>query len=132
MSEQIGSDLARRRTMGNTTDSRAASVNEASETTSTLDQIRNALLRAAELIEPEGKWCQGIYHGYDGAHCLVGALATPTEGMSHVAYKELRRWVEEAVNCESLTDWNDADGRTQAEVVAALRKAADLAVEAHS
>jgi hypothetical protein len=35
MSEQIGSDLARRRTMGNTTNSRAAAVNEASEATST-------------------------------------------------------------------------------------------------
>jgi hypothetical protein len=35
MSEQIGSDLARRRTMGNTTDSRAASITWESATTST-------------------------------------------------------------------------------------------------
>jgi hypothetical protein len=98
---------------------------------STPQEIRDVLLKAAALVEPEGAWTQGTFRD-GGARCMVGAINDCAGEMTNAEYRELSLTVAEAVGCESLTMWNDAAGRTQAEVVAALRKAADLAVEAHS
>jgi hypothetical protein len=88
------------------------------------------LSRAADLIEPEGAWTQGSYGRtadgssvyYDDPNavcfCLRGALrrVDPTGS-----------WMEYAANHRLSAAWNDAFGRTQAEVVSALRQASQLA-----
>lgn len=103
--------------------------------------VSECLERAAELIEPEGKWCQGHY-AIDVAgdntsfnsptacrFCMVGAIwrtvvnagANATCDIYHAAQRGLPD------TNMLLSDYNDAAERTQAEVVAALRKAAGLA-----
>lgn len=96
--------------------------------------------KAADLIEPEGAWTQGTYgRDSDGkpveliadAKCLctIGAMLA-ADGRD-----DFRGWPDHlASNClrsaaeaGSITIWNDDEDRTQAEVVAALRQAAELA-----
>jgi predicted Abi (CAAX) family protease len=91
-------------------------------------QVLNA---AADLIEPEGAWKQ---HGGNLRTCWCAG-----EAIAHVTVDLdlLDRWVAigAANNCLGLLTrqetipWNDVPGRTQSEVVAALRKAAELAKE---
>jgi hypothetical protein len=111
--------------------------------------------RAADLIEPEGAWTQFIAAAEapladpddvptdeDGdiiepdetapemrCWCATGAIwkaanlgPFPAAPMAEAATDFVRQVVG-----YSVTSWNDAPERTQAEVVAALRKAADLA-----
>lgn len=105
-----------------------------------------AVLRfAAEILEPPGAWAQG-YYGFDangdradwadpqGAVCLcvVGALRRAAGGKLDIADAAedvlIRVLPPPPGPHESpAVYWNDTPGRTQAEVVAALRKAADLA-----
>ena len=101
--------------------------------------VAEVLERAADLIEPEGKWVKGDFarningdsleNGYDdGAvcFCALGAIEHIVgEGECTTPYK----WVVADVVGRSTTAFNDALGRTQAEVVEALRKAATLARE---
>lgn len=76
----------------------------------------SAILRAAaDLIEPEGRWTQGSY------------WRSAPEGASHLHVDRFIRKVLPAVGTEYTHEWNDAPGRTQAEVVAKLRAAAALA-----
>jgi hypothetical protein len=87
-----------------------------------------ALAKAADLIEPEGAWRQGPSLR-DGAQCAVNALAAATrQGQSWGAMID---FAYQAIGLDAgsmaLSEWNDAPGRTQAEVVAALRQAAELA-----
>lgn len=98
------------------------------------------LAKAADLIAPEGAWTQGSYAlsaNGDTAPpedpeavcwCASGAIlrVAPSEDAARVA----RRIVMETNQLFSLGQWNDRPSRTQAEVVAALRKASDLAREA--
>jgi hypothetical protein len=102
------------------------------------------LARAADLIEPEGKWTQGAYgKTHTGKRvenlrwavcfCAVGAIAKVARrrpGRVHDSLFPPVRYVERANDIESLGFWNDVAWRTQAEVVAALRKASQLAKEA--
>lgn len=99
------------------------------------NSVAEVLSAAAALIEPDGCWTQGAASrdasGGMGAAankavcwCLFGAI-------SRVA--GVRTWLEtdafEAVRQvvgDAFIPWNDAPDRKQAEVVAALRKAADL------
>lgn len=111
--------------------------------------IADVLEKAADLIEPEGAWTQGAfakdqlgneYLGYEesgdirefGAtcFCVFGALAI-AEG---VIDPEWARLSEESLRsflgfkyAGEISHWNDTEGRTQAEVVSALRAAASLA-----
>lgn len=100
--------------------------------------VADVLRRAADLIEPEGRWCQGA-GARDGAGKVVGSF-TPIAtcwctitAISKVAGREdnvasdARTVVRKMLNTKYLGDWNDAPERTQAEVVAALRSAALLA-----
>lgn len=94
------------------------------------------LERAAALVEPEGAWTQETW--FMGAQletaacfCVEGAIARVAGVRPFMAYREaaselLARSIGlPAADC--IADWNDAPKRTQPEVVAALRKAAELA-----
>lgn len=87
--------------------------------------VADGLNRAADLIERDG-WVQRQF--YDrGRRCLDGAimaaLASPAFWRERRSAREL---VEEAMGGD-LYEFNDTPGRTQAEVVAALRAAAERA-----
>ena len=95
------------------------------------------LREAADLIEPEGAWCRGSFklHGEDGedSYCARGAiyevacLHFKTPELAH-AWKEaeqvLQGIIPDICTVESIAAWNDDVGRTQQEVVDALRLAA--------
>lgn len=106
------------------------------------EQIRDVLLKAAELIEPEGAWCQGTFaRDVDGEFvrdimapeacqwcawggiekaCLLLRLDIEDDGDAAVAA------VEAALEPRaSIGMWNDAEYRRQADVVAKLREAAE-------
>ena len=93
--------------------------------------VADVLERAADVIVDNG-WCQGTFHD-NGCYCALGAIAQAcgidgwkanfAEGMTGRAAQKLRN----TVHSEAIDDWNDAEGRTQSEVVAALRRAATLA-----
>lgn len=96
------------------------------------------LSAAADLIEQPGKWTQGEYakdgrgrgcYGFDEqaqCFCLLGAIQKVT---GEEDTYELRKHVRRVVGNRAINNWNDASGRTQAEVVAALRQAAEKARE---
>ncbi|MGW2920320.1 DUF6197 family protein [Streptomyces angustmyceticus] len=98
--------------------------------------------RAADHIDRVG-WIQGNLYDRAGGMpfnlcrvCAVGAINIALNGSprfpsygidAHDVVQPLR----EALGCEEMADWNDAPGRTQAEVTAALRDtAAALRTEA--
>jgi len=101
--------------------------------------IADVLERAADLIEPEGKWTQGesartadgqvVFAPHKDAvcWCLYGAIAQV--GGANCDFNSTTylasRFIEKGE--ETLAAWNDAPERTQAEVVAKLREAAALA-----
>lgn len=111
-------------------------------------EIARVLYGAARILEPEGAWCQGWYakdaNGMDVRameddcdalspracqFCAVGAIrraAGDAEEAVDPAVDVLVRVVKDDMNA-SVTLWNDAPERTQAEVVAKLREAAALA-----
>lgn len=102
---------------------------------------REVLLRAADLIESKG-WCKDfsaldadlneVDPWSDSAcvFCAVGAIESVAANgyadfdgltLSNGAIDRLSR----ALGARNVIRWNDEDGRTQEEVVAALRKAAE-------
>lgn len=82
------------------------------------------LARAAERLDRPGAWCQGRPRA-GGAICAVIAIAdaTPVD-LNWAAMMDV---VHRAIGDVSLTEFNDEPGRTQDEVVAALRAASELA-----
>lgn len=90
--------------------------------------------RARELVE--AGWCQGKYEEIvegETRYCLLGAIKRATHEIEDhsrrtltVQQLEVCRIVKELLPrlCEIFI-WNDHPGRTQAEVVALLRQAAD-------
>lgn len=96
------------------------------------------LSKAADLIEPEGKWCQHAYaltrYGIkveancSDAHCFCayGAIDRLTETASEEA--SVMDVFKEVIGGE-IEEWNDEEGRTQSEVVEKFRQAASLAKE---
>lgn len=98
------------------------------------------LAKAADLIEPEGAWTQrdavlnatGSPCSYEDAECfcLFGAVrvAAGLGEFSDPTFDGAWWFLERSVaHGRGPIDWNDAPDRTQAEVVAALRKASELA-----
>jgi hypothetical protein len=91
---------------------------------------RTVLLNAAELIRTRG-WCQDRAVTPDGRLCLIGALVVANSRVSvaamigssyplaHEALNRLRCAV-----LQSPGRWNDAPGRTAAEVIALLEQVA--------
>ena len=102
----------------------------------TREKWRDILLRMRDTINERG-WCQGKAQDEQGRVCLVGAYdfvtdtkltdhgiiidegLKPTDTFRDSAYHRLG----EALNW-LVTDWNDAPGRTQAEVIAFLERLA--------
>ena len=99
------------------------------------------LAKAADLIEQRG-WSQGWYCDDAGSLCATGAILAAA-GIEPEARESANLWatfddakwadadrawrvVDDVVNAHTPA-WNDARGRTAAEVVAALRGAAEAA-----
>lgn len=78
-----------------------------------------ALRDAADYLEKNG-WCQGRNETKDGRVCLVEALARVADPKTHLAAYD---FLSTRYGGVALSRWNDAPGRTQAEVIAALREA---------
>lgn len=124
--------------------------------------VADWLALAADLLEPEGAWTQGAFSrnadgsidfgGEDGdpdgvadnpvCWCALGALAKvgghdltqrgyPLMGPLHEASTLLASVVGKSTGL-GAADWNDEIGRTQAEVVSALREAAARAALART
>ena len=104
--------------------------------------IAEVLRAAADLVEKPGAWTQRVF-ARDATRrpvtardrsavcwCASGAVRHVTAdwdkaGAAHeFLFQALPKWWR---NRQNLTGWNDSRHRTQAEVVSALRRAADLA-----
>lgn len=99
------------------------------------------LSAAADLIEPEGAWTQGANARLRNAlgqptgasdpkaacWCAFGAMLRKTSAPSLNPFYAATGYAEKVIDGVNLRCWNDEKGRTQAEVVSALRKAAELA-----
>jgi hypothetical protein len=105
-------------------------------------KVSDVLDKAADLIEPEGRWLQGPWAvDADGnevnprdeaacAFCASGALERIAGGCwDHPLYRAARDVVDPLTLEESLVCFNDLTSRTQPEVVAKLREAANVARE---
>ncbi len=107
--------------------------------------VSQVLSEAADLLEKPGAWTQGAYaRGKSGrkvstrktavCFCAVGAIdaviGKPTIGIEG-HWEALRMVTFAAIGTReaNVAEWNDEPGRTQAEVVAAFRRAAALAKE---
>jgi hypothetical protein len=101
--------------------------------------VADILERAADLIEPEGKWTQEAEaRDEDGLEledysspgavcwCAGGAIWKAASELGFVRIHQVQRYFEERLGAYA-PEWNDALGRTQAEVVAKLREVAALA-----
>lgn len=81
---------------------------------------------AAELITPEGAWGQGGC-GNVYSNCAMTAIwKAGKAGGGNAASAYLHRTLE-ASDDYAVFGWNDDPNRTQAEVISALRRAAELA-----
>jgi len=96
--------------------------------------IAETLDRAADLLEPEGRWTQHANYRSEGGHilirgvnaasyCLVGAIETVKSGPDT---REAVSFVSRRVGV-AATAWNDVPTRTQKQVVAKLRECAKIA-----
>ena len=112
-----------------------------------MTDVAEILERAADLIEPEGKWTQGAFSRDAGGNCdddlvadkpacwcTLGAIAEVAHSKPNVSHAWIGDKVEahaykalSALIGEDVPDWNDAPERKQSEVVAKLREAAALA-----
>jgi hypothetical protein len=101
--------------------------------------VSEILSAAADLIEPEGAWTkgqfsrdkEGFYSATSGRKavcwCALGAIKrTAPDTEAAMAARDCLKSITSSV---SVADWNDAPERTQAEVVAKLREAAERARE---
>lgn len=103
-----------------------------------VSEILNA---AADLIEPEGAWTQGMFARKADGHstgpilpeavcfCAVGGLMRAAGGVGSLAYHDAFNRLNAMARRAGfmhVANWNDDTRRTQAEVVAALRQAAKL------
>lgn len=106
---------------------------------------RAILLRAAALLEPPGRWVQnewgidadgeGTFSPRDAVcYCASMALVVAARGHGQRALRGAQRALaalvvvaDDGVSDEvNIQLWNDAEERSQAEVVAALRQAAEV------
>jgi hypothetical protein len=82
------------------------------------------ILRAAAKRLEEKGWCQGSYYeATTGRCCAYGAIDRVGMGRDTVtAGRLLRDYVK-----DEIEDWNDVEGRTVEEVIAAMLAAAEAA-----
>lgn len=91
-----------------------------------VDEVRQVLRDAAQLLEQHG-WCQRQSRTGGGALDVAGAIAAAAGGAWRTerrAHHALEVWLIWHTNAASVAQWNDAPERTKAEVLAALRAAA--------
>lgn len=101
-------------------------------------EVAAVLNKAASLVE-QG-WTQGDWAVDSAGHpvdvhnreacawCLNAAVVRARDTARHIPeWGPIQRAVTQAIGSSMWARWNDAPGRTQAEVVAALRQAAELA-----
>lgn len=112
-------------------------VQQTPRTPITGEEVADVLERAADLIAKPGAWTQGYYGLTDsGAYadtprdavcfCALGAIKAAQHAVEFDAeIDDAERFFRNFNG--SITSWNDAPERTQAEVVAALRQAATAA-----
>jgi hypothetical protein len=84
-----------------------------------MNAVAKILTDAADLIDAKG-WTQGVDRSPDGCYCLRGAL-NHFDGEDYFA---ARAAVAAEIGSRWLAIWNDAEGRTQAEVTTMLRTVA--------
>ena len=113
--------------------------------------VADILTAAADLIEPEGRWTQGeqarnkrgqrVSDSACNAVCFcasgaiwraarragITGLSSPNGKAIDEAHRALSEIVNRPSHAMSVPDWNDRPTRTQGEVVAALRAAAEKA-----
>ena len=93
-----------------------------------MSAVADVLNGAADLILRDG-WCQGDYVGPNGERCVEWALADAIgrqgEWWTSPLYVEACVALRPFIGMHSRAGWNDQPGRTKAEVVAALRAAAE-------
>ncbi len=87
-------------------------------------QVADVLNGAADLLERDG-WCQK--RGRIGPKRDVATAVVDAAVESWRAANQAFPWLREVIGQDGVTIWQDAPGRTQAEVVAALRAAAERA-----
>ena len=88
-----------------------------------LEPWRRRLLDAADYIEAHG-WCQGTHSDEHGKVCVVEAI-TLSGGINEISGRAFRALCE-AVGGNYASIWNDVPGRTEAEVIATLRRVAAM------
>jgi hypothetical protein len=97
--------------------------------------VSEILFAAADLIEPEGAWTTGSFRGTGPCFCILGALAQVGVGDAFRGnfiegpLAEAHDLLASVIGEPFVDHWNDREGRTQAEVVAKLREAAEKARE---
>ena len=99
-----------------------------------MSAVADVLNGAADLLEREG-WWQGDYRGPNGETCVDGALVRAVgqqpggimEGDVGLSYLAAVKVLRHHLGREFVSAWNDDPQRTKAEVVAALRAAAEQA-----
>lgn len=94
-----------------------------------MSAVADVLNGAADLIERDG-WVQGAYK-QGSRRCARQALGDAANlsfpSAQWAAYHAAGDTLAEGLEEQSVWAWNDAPGRTQAEVVAALQIAAERA-----
>lgn len=90
---------------------------------------QEALLHAALFIEEHG-WVQHQYRGRNGERCMSSAVIEVTGGMNnevlyHATCRLVDKYLFRTTDTGSMVGYNDAFGRTAAEVISALRSAAE-------
>ena len=86
---------------------------------------RDVLLKAVDIIEDMG-WWQGNLIGPHGERCVAEAIAEADSMVAPDAYAALRQHLGIGPDDQfAIGHWNDAPERTQEEVIAALRGAAE-------
>lgn len=87
----------------------------------------DVLREAADDLERNG-WCQGIAENDAGEHCASGAIVTAdrfSNTLAWLAQRVLVEYLYPGFPISSILAWNDMPERTAAEVITAMREAAD-------
>lgn len=85
-----------------------------------MTEVLTGLRNARERLARKNGWAQRTYGGPKGPNCLIGALILGFDPVGSSTYRIACEHVIMAAGLPpwgSLTGWNDAEDRTQAEVV---------------